>query len=445
MLIENTIYYLGSRTQCVLDTHRVVCVKNLNELPDSIGCVLIIANDIDDQLEEFHRLRKYWSWRVYVTSSSLLSEHLSDGVWQETQVVQCDEHRHRLETLKVNQEIDPLLGWLGLDETRQLLPFRDSNSASVYRYPLLDAYLPDLESPDRFLFSETKRDLLFNRNLVDRIRVCNQCGGGHLNYIETCPECHHFDIEEQVSLHCFTCGHVAEQSRFRRGGKLQCSKCLTLLRHIGVDYDRPLENHVCNQCHHAFAEAHTMVNCLSCEYQAEVTKLVVRKIYALGIGEQGQYMLRHGKQLSLPQFMLKGKVDPNYFVSVLAWLNKIALRHQEVHLLLGLCLPRLSEYARTKGDAKTFALTEQITHRLNNLFRESDLCCQYKQDIVFVLMPKTGRKEFPILQQKIEQLCNLIDEPDFVLNVFNWELPNKELNEEPLLWLQQCLGEIYAV
>ena len=40
----------------------------------------------------------------------------------------------------------------------------------------------------------------------------------------------------------------ARRRTFLSSGALACPKCTTRLRHIGADYDRPLENHTCNVC-----------------------------------------------------------------------------------------------------------------------------------------------------------------------------------------------------
>ena len=92
-----------------------------------------------------------------------------------------------------------------------------------------------------------------------------------------------------------------------------------------------------------------------------------------------------------------------------------------------------------------FALIEQITERLNGLFRDSDICCQYKSDVLFVFMPKAKMEHINVLREKIEALCLLIEDDDFTLNVFAWSLPDPMVKEDVGAWLESKVGEIYAV
>ncbi|MCV5275922.1 hypothetical protein OFC49_34870, partial [Escherichia coli] len=88
------------------------------------------------------------------------------------------------------------------------------------------------------------------------------------------------------------------------------------------------------------------------------------------------YIFQHGKSIQAPELSIKGKVEVSFFQNLLVWLNKVALRHKEQHLLLGLHLPTIDEYGKQYGDAKLFSLMDQLTRRLSGLFRDTDICCQ---------------------------------------------------------------------
>ncbi|MEZ9648321.1 diguanylate cyclase [Vibrio sp. 10N.261.52.C2] len=444
------IYCLGTPIVDAEDRFDIAQVSDIEQLPELLGGVVFLNTEAsvqDDLLSQLHRCRKFWSWKIYVFETSALSVCLSDGVLnQDTIEEELTQHSRTLNSVSESTDaLDPLIGWLGLEQDRRLVPHHSLTLKSIYSYPLVDLYYPELSSTYRFVLSETKRDTFEYDELINRIRVCSDCASAHLNYIEVCPSCKDIDITERVSLHCFTCGHVAEQGQFKRNHKLECPKCLTQLRHIGVDYDRPLETHSCNVCSHSFSEAETLAVCFSCDAKNDVSQLVVRKIYSLKLGVQGEYIFRHGVKLSAPQLTLRGKVDSGYFSNLLDWVNRIAIRHQEEHLLLGLHLPDLAQYVSKNGDAKMFALIEQITERLNGLFRDSDICCQYKSDVLFVFMPKAKMEHINVLREKIEALCLLIEDDDFTLNVFAWSLPDPMVKEDVGAWLESKVGEIYAV
>ncbi|MFD2883408.1 hypothetical protein ACFS4T_13870 [Pseudomonas lini] len=129
------------------------------------------------------------------------------------------------------------------------MPCATPKSPQHYRYPLLEA-LADAEQVNPFVWLSlmVQHDWLEEGVLVDRVRLCSDCGSGRLNYIDVCAECQAMDISRQPSLHCFTCGHVGHQESFLKDGLLLCPNCLNRLRHIGSDYDRPLENYRCRSC-----------------------------------------------------------------------------------------------------------------------------------------------------------------------------------------------------
>ena len=448
-LTDKCLYWLGKDAPQASFFEQVGIVGTVTDLPDIYGGILCI--NLDDPKEQNDTLKdmfshpKFWSWSVYVGLDTPYSECLSDGVFNEKLAYeQFQNTKVKLSKITDRSKMEPLVGWLGINRHRRIKPVKLVESLSIYRYPIIEALYPELFSSYRFIVSETKREMLEAETLVDRIRVCKQCNGGHLNYVEVCPNCKSIDIDVQTSLHCFTCGHVGEQQSFLRRGKLECPKCITQLRHIGVDYDRPLETHICHNCSHLFVEADTISHCLSCEAQTEISELIVQKIYQLKLGQLGEYVYQHGKMLQAPELSIKGKVDAGYFENILLWLNKVALRHGEEHLLLSMHLPRLEEYSSLYGDSKLFALLDQITNRLNGLFRDTDICCQYKQDLLLVLMPKTSLSTMPVLQDKIEKLTQLIEEDLFTLHVSAFKIPDTTLNDSVKVWLAETVGSIYG-
>lgn len=448
MLIFNKlIYWIGDKpTEYELEN--VAYINDVEALPFGMGGMLCVnvqePKQVEGILKAFYQQQKRWSWAVYTTIETPYSRCVTDGIFDLTTSYKAWQNlRSRLESVPQVASLDPLIGWLGIDRSRRLTAMKSLELSSIYTYPLIEAFYPDIYSTYRYVLSEKARDILENEQLLDRIRVCPHCNSGHLNYVEVCPQCSSIDIELQSSLHCFTCGHVGRQQSFQRRGKLECPKCLTQLRHIGVDYDRPLENHVCNQCLNLFVEAATMSQCLSCDEKMKVDELVVRKLYRYRLGEAGEYIFRHGKPSKAPDLSIKGEVEISFFLNLLAWLNKVAIRHKEHHLLLGLHFPSLDEYGKQHGDAKLLSLMDQFTRRLSEIFRDTDICCQFKQDVLLVLMPNTEKSSFSALQNKISVLGGQIEDEYFELNVFSWTLP-QAIEDGVAVWLETLVGDIYV-
>ncbi|MEA5312908.1 diguanylate cyclase [Vibrio parahaemolyticus] len=411
MSLKNKSFYWVGEPPTSNFCEGVILVNQIEEVPVGLGGMVCISysdtQQINHALKAFFKEKGRWSWAVYVTVETPYSRCIADGVFEEVESKKVWRSiQSKIDSIDEPDVLDPLIGWLGVNRQRRVRALKSLESTSIYSFPIIDLLFPDIYSTYRYVLSEQGRGVLEPEALIDRIRVCSHCNSGHLNYVEVCPDCSSIDIDSQSSLHCFTCGHVGEQHSFQRRGKLECPKCLTQLRHIGVDYDRPLENHVCHSCSSLFVEAATISQCLSCDS--------------------------------------KIKVEVSFFQNLLAWLNKVALRHKEQHLLLGLHLPTIDEYGKQYGDAKLFSLMDQLTRRLSGLFRDTDICCQYKQDVLLVLMPNTTNASLSVLQQKLSDLGDLVEDEEFELDVFAWDLPDPVIEGGVSVWIESLMGEIYA-
>lgn len=449
MSLKNKSFYWVGEPPTSNFCEGVILVNQIEEVPVGLGGMVCISysdtQQINHALKAFFKEKGRWSWAVYVTVETPYSRCIADGVFEEVESKKVWRSiQSKIDSIDEPDVLDPLIGWLGVNRQRRVSALKSLESTSIYSFPIIDLLFPDIYSTYRYVLSEQGRGILEPEALIDRIRVCSHCNSGHLNYVEVCPDCSSIDIDSQSSLHCFTCGHVGEQHSFQRRGKLECPKCLTQLRHIGVDYDRPLENHVCHSCSSLFVEAATISQCLSCDSKIKVEELVVRKIYQYRLGEVGEYIFQHGKSIQAPELSIKGKVEVSFFQNLLAWLNKVALRHKEQHLLLGLHLPTIDEYGKQYGDAKLFSLMDQLTRRLSGLFRDTDICCQYKQDVLLVLMPNTTNASLSVLQQKLSDLGDLVEDEEFELDVFAWDLPDQVIEGGVSVWIESLMGEIYA-
>jgi hypothetical protein len=155
-------------------------VEDLPQIP--VGAVIIHQNAAlqDDILMQLHAVGRFWGWRIYVVSPSEYSSVLSDGLYESTSIQEAlDDHHDRYELINTKNDVDPLVGWLGLDRSRRLLPYKDVNQTSIYSYPLISAIYPDLNSTDRYLIARVNEDILAQNSLLDRIRICGSCAIVH--------------------------------------------------------------------------------------------------------------------------------------------------------------------------------------------------------------------------------------------------------------------------
>lgn len=118
---------------------------------------------------------------------------------------------------------------------------------------------------ERMKFNLKMEELGFaeKSNFIDRVHLCPSCGDSHQLFIECCPKCKSSNIRQEQMIHHFRCANVSPESSYDYDGQLVCPKCKRILRHIGVDYDRPATIYNCN-CGNTFIASSMRVRCANC-------------------------------------------------------------------------------------------------------------------------------------------------------------------------------------
>jgi hypothetical protein len=375
---------------------------------------------------------------IFTTTPTPYTDAITDGQIPDNLTLWLSTYDSRKAQLKLAPENldEKLICYLWLHESRLLTPKKHITEAGVYHYPLIDLW-DNSASKDIWLLALERDDILLPEKLVDRIRQCKHCHSAALNYIETCPSCSSIDIKQESAIHCFTCGHVEDQSLFMRQGKLTCPNCLTTLRHIGVDYDRPLENHRCNDCDTVFVDGKVKANCFSCGTSNELDALQQKYYYAYGLHDNGKIQAKTGELRQLLPSSVGETISREHFGWMVEWCNRIAVRHQQSHVLLVLSFTNLSELLLSQSEVKVMEHLDAFIQRLKGLLRETDVCCQFQPHCLFFLLPNTPESTITILNQKLNTLVDTQSDNSLELSVSMDALPNDALNEDVMLWLNQ--------
>ncbi len=156
-----------------------------------------------------------------------------------------------------------------------------------YRYPDVDA-LFDLDSATSIsMLEELAGDGFLNRELVDRIHLCPDCGRYTLNFREVCPDCRTVRITLTDMIHHYSCGNVGPEIKHKVGSKLICTKCDTELQHIGIDYEKVNTLYYCDNCGNKFEDPEVSCRCLSCGEEHDISSVEERKIHLYELSSQG--------------------------------------------------------------------------------------------------------------------------------------------------------------
>lgn len=406
-------------------------------------CLNLPAEAQDQELIQLRCQPSSFMAMIKVITPSPLSEYLANGLFQPDFKQELENYWQRKSLIKLPSQDDVsyrLLSFMWLFPEYRLQPVATPEKPHLYEYPLLQLLTGSAKASQLLLDKLLNRHWLAPTKLKDRVRLCCKCHSGHLNYIDLCPQCRSIEIDMQTSLHCFNCGHVDSQQAFSRSGGLSCPNCLQRLRHIGVDYDRPIENQHCNSCNSLFLEAKVEAVCLHCGHGHQPDELTIRRISDFELAEQGRELVRHGVQQQL--FAALGEqMSRAHFLWLLQWHNQLALRHGHEHLLLVLDLQALAPDLAGSGEARALTLLDALKQRLLSLVRVTDACSSHDDQGVLLLLPYTGESQLPALKQKLQRLNDSVPEGELRLRLKAVSLPDQQLGAEVESWLASRLQQ----
>ncbi len=255
-----------------------------------------------------------------------------------------------------------------------------------------------------------------------------------------CLRCSSIELNADIGIHCFACGQIGLQEQFLRAGQQVCPNCHSQLRHIGVDYDRPLENTRCGSCDHLFIDADVQARCLDCGTAHAPADLVVRKVASFGLAEEGRRQARHGARQHLFSLQPGEALPRNEFIWAVSWSNLLAVRHQQQHLLLALQVADLDAYMRRHGELNTYNQLDAVLERLRNMLRVTDVCCNFATDTLLVLLPQTAAQHASVVLGKLAAIKQQQSGAALELLSDVWSLPDAALSGNVEQWLTERLA-----
>lgn len=280
------------------------------------------------------------------------------------------------------------------------------HSPYIYEYPLLSTLFAcnALFDSWRFLQDLVMRDLLAQDVLLDEIQTCHSCESGMLNIKNSCSKCHSIDIKPQKFVHCFSCGNIGPVPEFLREERLICSVCKTRLHELGVDYEKPREDKLCNRCGHFFIESDIEVVCLACQQTSSMSMLGSRRLYRYSITQRAEYLVRGIEKSIYRNFSHFFKVtDYLEFISIVNWQSQLARRYSSLYFsIMTLHITNVSELIQLQGEASSERVMSQFFTSLRQVFRESDLSSRLDGTMYF-LLPMANQDGCLVILNRITQ------------------------------------------
>lgn len=434
------------------------CLEDFNESLESPDGIVISSSDPSLAEQLIRKLRA--TTATCIVPIFLLEDHgprvalLADG--QAPDVPTALEHMEPIvssmaeipaEVLELGQDFR-LLAYLYARPEKALTTDRQWHHERVHSYPVAESLADPNTDVDRWLSNLEERSYLEHAELLDRLRLCPNCGGCHHNFVDACPQSHSIDIVQKPFLHCFTCGHVAPEEKFLSGDSLVCPNCFSRLRHIGTDYDRPLENYVCRDCGQSFIEPAVVARCLSCGAENAPEALIPRQVYSFRLAERGVLAARTGSLEDIyALFDNLNYIRPQFFESLVDWLMAICDRHDEEHFsLLGIRLRNILQLTDRIGRYRTSEVVDEFALRLREAIRKTDLTTRTSQSILWILLPKTDHASCRVLVDRFERIRGNTHQPEGLeieFDMVTFSAPQNMIPGEPArLLLPRLIGDL---
>lgn len=277
----------------------------------------------------------------------------------------------------------------------------------------MGSHEPEIKTSSKFLKSLQRDGFLNQTALVDRVRFCPKCQTGHMNFIDLCPNCDSIDFDKTLMLHCFTCGHVAPEEAFVHNMTLVCPKCRTQLRHIGSDYDHPLESYECNSCSSRFIDPHVVAECMSCGTRSETDALTVNNIYSYVLSEKGVAVVKRGiLTQDIAIFDGMNNMSYSYFCRSVEWLSQLKKRYTEDDFTL-ICVKFAGVYdiEAYLGYERFNEFMQNLSSRMRDMIRTTDVTTSASYDTFWILLPRTPKDSSALIAERMEGIANLIAIP----------------------------------
>ncbi len=179
-----------------------------------------------------------------------------------------------------------------------LVPFVDRHARLSYTYPFVSLQLEDEEQKKILdILKQGVRDgFLREEQMLDKVHICDACYSAHHNIRETCLHCNGIDLKVQDLIHHFQCAYIGPETDFMQEytDDLICPKCQKILRHIGVDYDKPSHIFNCNTCSEHFQNPVFTYNCVDCGKISDIRHLQEHLIKRISLTAKGKQLVLSG-------------------------------------------------------------------------------------------------------------------------------------------------------
>lgn len=312
---------------------------------------------------------------------------------------------------------DLLLAFLRkqVEEEEGIQPEVDLDAPLAYGYPEVESFFEVSPSRAVDVLEDLSRRNLLDRELEDRVHLCPECEWHNLNFMELCPSCEGIDIGVQEVIHHFSCAYVGAWTAFREGDQLICPKCDKKLRNIGMDYEKPSETYICNDCEHIFTESLVRARCLRDRERFDPDELPLASVYSYHPNQLTRRAIDLGRlegvDITSVVFDEDARTIRREFL--LFELNREIERTERYETDLSMMLLWFDGIDRIKtvpGSNDENAVQEHLLNSVAGAVRTLDLVSNLERGLGAVLLPETDVPGGMVVAERMQE--DLYQHPD---------------------------------
>jgi diguanylate cyclase (GGDEF)-like protein len=304
---------------------------------------------------------------------------------------------------------------------QELVPVPDIHSSFGYSYAeAQEIFEASAAETDQHLVDLALKGCL-EKIFHTNVHLCPFCNVYNLTLVKICPDCKNPDVTMTELIHHFKCAYVGPKQEFQRGMQLICPKCEGVLRHIGVDYEKPSESFVCNVCAVVFSEAEVNCFCLNCQKKFKLPEAILRSVYRYKITQRGNIAAAAGNlyEISFDQaFIDTGLAILNFkyfYTKFQEEVNRFK-RYDRPLTFMMVGIHYFDDYKSIKGPNEATKLLRNVTQCLKEAIRDTDFLARFEESTFVILLPETPLQQVQALADRLKEQIRVknipIDETD---------------------------------
>ncbi|MED7787500.1 hypothetical protein [Francisella sp. 19X1-34] len=413
-----TLDKLSSKIREELSYCEVITISlddQINETFEDVDAFILNTNDLQDFLHIIRKIRASvytylkpvfcvdasfvdYTATVFTTYSAL--EKFIDMVDDEVNTI--EEISQKKDNIKQDWQARLLIYLYTRKHVRTIDARSDFFSKSFFSYPVIDVFC-QTKGFDSFEWIKelSQRQIIKSKSLVKSFFCCSSCHSARALFSERCPDCKSENILLADFLHCYTCGNIAPEVEFMRDDELVCSQCKTKLKHIGHDYDRPLESYSCNDCESIFVEPEVITECLDCGFKTLTEKMIKQKISNYELTKKAHHYIKMNLlEYSMSIFDDINYIAPEFFYSLIEWACLMQKRNSAYEF--SLIHINIFEYITMMG-------VSNISKKLREILRKTDMLTRVGSQDIWIWLPNTDLSGAEIVAEKLRKINVLKD------------------------------------